>query len=665
MEGNPRFQTWLRGDTNLLWIRGGPGKGKTMMSVYLTEVIASEPSRSLAYHFCVSRDLQRNNACAVLRGLLWQIIGNHPDLMRLIVQYFDPPERIKATVSSEETLWNLLNEICRQAETPRIYCLVDGVDECEEESMHWLIDKFMSVGSEAVSEKLSLIVLSRHLAGLEASVCITLDPDHRGQVSADIALFVQSKVRELARRLDLDADFEANATSVLLEKAEGTFLWVGFVMGELLKKKTRSQVERAMYGLPKGLPAVYARMLQSIEPADRDNSKKLLTCVALAFKPLYLEAIADILDVQGSAAISEEQATLDAIAICAPMLQLRGKLVEFVHLSARDYLLPGENDRDQALEDFRISPEEAHLYLTRRCLQSLAEDTWLQYYSLLNWPKHAKCLRNLAPRLFEQEHPFFEKTSPVRDAWWRKYSVNFPGLPKAVPQRIHIACFIGLETWVRAILIEQQRSGSTLKEIVNEQCDGWIPLNYAAESASEAVMQLLLDCPAGSTLSSEQLDYAVRQALLSQRKGACRLLLCHGANVEAAEHQRFTLLFHATAMDVSAIMQFLVEHPIIDDIGSEQAPQLPPKQALALERLFDPWSSGRDMQFGPPAERQTIFNLLAPSTPEEMASDTSSCASLYAPYAYLFGPHGREETQRIPSDVDVFDGMNTGPVGQP
>jgi hypothetical protein len=220
------------------------------------------------------------------------------------------------------------------------------------------------------------------------------------------------------------------------------------------------------------------------------------------------------------------------------MLQLRGKLVEFVHLSARDYLLPGENDRDQALEDFRISPEEAHLYLTRRCLQSLAEDTWLQYYSLLNWPKHAKCLRNLAPRLFEQEHPFFEKTSPVRDAWWRKYSVNFPGLPKAVPQRIHIACFIGLETWVRAILIEQQRSGSSLKEIVSEQCDGWIPLNYAAEIASEDVMQLLLDRPANDTLSSEQLDHAIWQAVLSQRERAVRSLLSHGANVWTSRRTR-------------------------------------------------------------------------------------------------------------------------------
>ena len=106
---------------------------------------------------------------------------------------------------------------------------------------------------------------------------------------------------------------------------------------------------------------MYARMLQSIEPEDRDNSKKLLTCVALAFKPLYLEAIADILDCQASAFTSEEQATLDAIEVCAPMLKLRGKTVEFVHLSARDYLLRVETDRDLVLEHLAKGHTQDHL----------------------------------------------------------------------------------------------------------------------------------------------------------------------------------------------------------------------------------------------------------------------------------------------------------------
>jgi hypothetical protein len=490
IQGNPRFQSWLRGGPNLLWIRGGPGKGKTMMSVYLTEAIAAGKCRSLAYYFCVGQEMKQNNAAAVLRGLLWQITEHHPDLMQHVLPHFDPLERGKATVSSEETLWALLGEVSLHAQTQRLFCLVDGIDECDEDSMHWLVDKFSSVERDPAFSKLSLIVLSRPVAGIDDTTCITLDPDHQGQVSDDVDLLIRSKVRDLSKRLRFDVDFEINAARVLLEKSEGTFLWVGFVMAELLKKKTRSQVEKTMDSLPKGLPAVFARMLHNIQPDDRGNSKRLLTCTSLAFRKLSLKAPADILDLESSTTISEEQATLDAIEVCAPMLRFREQALEFVHQSAKDYLLRDQKDLDPELEDYRIKAEEAHVYLARRCLRSLTEKTYLQYYSLLNWPKHAKHLTT--PHL-EQEASFFGQNSILRDVWWRKYSVNFPGLPEAIPPRLHIACFTGLEAWARVILLENAGSGKSREDALAEECSGeWSPLDYAAEGAAENLVKFCL-----------------------------------------------------------------------------------------------------------------------------------------------------------------------------
>ena len=455
----------------------------------------------------MSRDLERNNACGVLRGLLWQITQQHPKLTEYLLASFDPPARGQATISSEETLWDLLKVVCRGAETQRLYFLVDGLDECDEDSLHWLVGKFLGIRNENDYPNLSLIVLSRHITGLDDSICITLDPDHHGQVSADVAKYVESKVEGLSQKLGSDPVFEENATRVLLEKSEGTFLWVCFVMAELLKKRTRSQVEMAISGLPKGLPAVYARMLKCIKPEHRENSKRLLTCIALAFKPLYLEALADIMDCQTSATISEEQATLDEIAVCAPMLQLRGNAVEFVHQSATDYLLRDQANDDPILESFRITLEMSHLYLAQRCLQSLTENTWLQYYLYMNWPKHARQLHSLASDLLGQNTSFFQEDSPVRDSWWRRYSINFPGLPRVTPNRLHMACFIGYEAWVEAILLEEQGSGKSLKEFVNEKCpDGCLALYYAAEGASKLMIELLLESTPDGEHAAEQLD---------------------------------------------------------------------------------------------------------------------------------------------------------------
>jgi ankyrin repeat protein len=532
-----------------------------MMSVYLTEEIASKISRNLAYYFCVSQDMERNNACAVLRGLLWQITGQLPHLLRILEPHFDPPERGKATVSSEETLWNLFKQICSHAGTERLYCLVDGVDECDEDSMHWLVSKFMSVGRGNGHPKLSLLVLSRPVTGLDDGTCITLDPDYRGQVSADVAKFVQSKVEELSHKLKLDTAFERNAANVLMEKSEGTFLWVGFVMGELLKKNTRSQVEKAMYSLPKGLPAVYARMLHDIEPDDRENSKKLLTCISVAFKPLSLKTLADILGCRSSATISEEQATLDETAVCASMLNIRDKRVEFVHQSAKDYLLRRPADADPVLEEFRIQPTMAHLYLARRCVQSLVEGSWLQHYSLMNWPDHAKHSNDLSSRLFEHEHLFFGKDSLSRDLWWRKYSLQFLGLPKVVPPRLHMACFVGHEAWVRAILTEEQCPSNSLQDVISEECPGgWLALDYGAQRDSGDIVKLLLDVISESGVPGERLEDTLRRAVLAGREVLVQSMLSHGSNVNACDVEGTSLLLHATRRQDKAIMQMLLEH---------------------------------------------------------------------------------------------------------
>jgi hypothetical protein len=528
---DPRFRSWLRGDRNLLWIRGGPGEGKTMMSVYLTEAITSEEC-TLAYYFCVGQDAERNNASAVLRGLLWQITRDHPNLTQYLLPFFDPPARGQATVSSKETLWNLLKDVCHDADAERLYCLVDGVDECDEESMHWLVDKFKSVGRENSISRLSLLVLSRPVTGLDDLTCITLDPDHHGQVSADVAKFVESKVDELSHKLGLDTAFQRNAASVLLEKSEGTFLWVGFVMSELMKKKTRSQVEKAMYSLPKGLPAVYARILHSIEPDDRENGKIILTCIAMAFKPLSLKSLAEILGCRSSATISVEQATLDEITVCAPMLHIREQRVDFVHQSAKDYLLRCQTDPDPVLEEFRIQPAMAHLYLARRCVQSLVQGSWLQHYSLLNWPNHAKHSENFASSLFEDEPLFFGRSSLSRDLWWRKYSLQFVALPQVVPPRLHIACFVGLESWVQAILLEDQRSGRSPEDLLSEKCpSGWSAFNYAAESASEEDVKLLLQ----KVQPTWQLERTTRHAAMSKSERVVQLLLHHGADADTID----------------------------------------------------------------------------------------------------------------------------------
>jgi len=69
------FQQW-RGDrdSHLLWIKGDPGKGKTMLLCGITKELedASADQCLISYFFCQATDTNLNNAIAVLRGLIYK-----------------------------------------------------------------------------------------------------------------------------------------------------------------------------------------------------------------------------------------------------------------------------------------------------------------------------------------------------------------------------------------------------------------------------------------------------------------------------------------------------------------------------------------------------------------------------------------------------------------
>lgn len=75
------FQRWRDDrESRLLWIKGDPGKGKTMLLIGIIEELEQQPKQStrdaclLSYFFCQGTDSRLNNATAVLRGLIYLLL---------------------------------------------------------------------------------------------------------------------------------------------------------------------------------------------------------------------------------------------------------------------------------------------------------------------------------------------------------------------------------------------------------------------------------------------------------------------------------------------------------------------------------------------------------------------------------------------------------------
>ncbi|KAL2196961.1 hypothetical protein P885DRAFT_23029, partial [Corynascus similis CBS 632.67] len=74
----------------LLWIKGDPGKGKTMLLCgIINELKSASASSLLSFFFCQATDTSINNATAVLRGLIYLLVDQHLSLFSHVQKKYD------------------------------------------------------------------------------------------------------------------------------------------------------------------------------------------------------------------------------------------------------------------------------------------------------------------------------------------------------------------------------------------------------------------------------------------------------------------------------------------------------------------------------------------------------------------------------------------------
>ena len=211
---HPSYQEWLVDvDPPLLWISGGPGKGKTMLAIYVTEwlqPVVDSAEDVLLYYFCSNRDKNRNTALTIMRDIIHQWLNVHPHLAQHIKNSFEGTETTQYTVSSFVSLWRVSLTLLQQSGSCQVVCVLDGLDECEKESLKQLlhaVGNYLSNSGNKSRPRLKLILLSRpQPAVLESKLGryqrIKLD-DLDTETSNDVKRYIFAKDAELASEQNL------------------------------------------------------------------------------------------------------------------------------------------------------------------------------------------------------------------------------------------------------------------------------------------------------------------------------------------------------------------------------------------------------------------------------------------------------------------------------
>ncbi|KAK7425146.1 hypothetical protein QQX98_000060 [Neonectria punicea] len=149
---HPDFRHWRDDDqSQLLWIKGDPGKGKTMLLIgivkelELASALADNPTAKPAYFLCQDSDSRHNNATAVLRSLIYLLVVQRPLLMSHLRKKYDHAgEGLFKDVNAFVALSEVFATMLRDPSITKAYIIVDALDECETDQKH-LITSYETV----------------------------------------------------------------------------------------------------------------------------------------------------------------------------------------------------------------------------------------------------------------------------------------------------------------------------------------------------------------------------------------------------------------------------------------------------------------------------------------------------------------------------------------
>lgn len=568
------FINWITSDGGLLWISGGPGLGKTMLSIYLTEYLSSyfrplEDGKShySTYFFCDAKDNTRNSSVAIVRGLLFQLLQQNRDLIGHIFPTYEAQKEQIFQQSSFETIWSIFLNMTNAIGDSHVSCILDGLDECEPASLQDLLKKLNKITS--TSPKLKVIVLGREYpsylgVSLGQFLRIRLDPDAKSQVSDGLDLYISARVAELSKSKQYPDELTKHVKKTLKEKSAGTYLWVSFVVRDLQNVEV-FEVEESLDQLPEGLHPLYERILEQVSLAHRSPTLDILRWCTFAFRPLTLRELASALEIQPTSLLDSEAVLRGKLTYCGHFLSISNGFISLVHQSAYDFLTRQFSDC-RNIPWFSLSNMEMeHSKLASACIAyfhdvysydgdllaysrriygdpdrpETQQDVSLRYswfsYASHHWHKHFDYSHQYGVQILEQ-YPLFFAESSVWNNWanWTIRGANFDVM--------FVAAKLGLTVLMQRILEEKGHKlywkylfARPLKETA---------LRAASENGHLAIVNLLVEN--GVHVDCEDIDY-FRQTPLSLALGrghreVVELLLTCGANINGTDQGPSPLL---------------------------------------------------------------------------------------------------------------------------
>ncbi|KAK1776790.1 hypothetical protein QBC45DRAFT_204092 [Copromyces sp. CBS 386.78] len=381
---NADFQQWHDDlQHRLLWIKGDPGKGKTMLLCGIINELdqgntANARHCNVAYFFCQATDSRINNATAVLRGLIYVLIEQQPCVLPHVRKKYDhTDENLFIDANAWDALSEIFTDILQDPSLRTTYLVIDALDECVEDWSQ-LLDLIAQQSSR--SSRVKWIVSSRNSPHIEEQLEIA---------TANLKVSLELNAESVAAAVNAFILYKV-VQDYLRSNAQDTFLWVALVCQALAGPEVKKwNTEEMLRKFPPGLDALYARMKQDISLSyHSDLCKRVLAVAAIVRRPISLQELTTLVEMPNI--ICDDLESLEEIIrLCGSFLTIRERTIYFVHQSAKDFLLGNAFDKagNQASQEafswiFPSGKEDVNYTIFSRSLNVMSATLRRDIYNL-------------------------------------------------------------------------------------------------------------------------------------------------------------------------------------------------------------------------------------------------------------------------------------------
>lgn len=340
------FQKWRNTkESGALWIKGDPGKGKTMLLCGIIDDLGKNPgiNSNFCYFFFQATDNRINSAVAAIGGLILSLLKPRQKLVSAIRKKFGDTISQLSGPNAWQVLCDIFETIAQNQELSDIVCIIDALDECENDvrSLLNLIVKTTGHVKWLLSSR-NVKDIERRLRKIKKSQRLTLELKANAEcVSQSVDAYIGCSIQDI-EALEGDGKLQIQTANTLKMKAEGTFLWVSLVI-ELLRETDRRNIADVLEELPIGLENLYDLIMERSTQKSRhkDQNICLLSIVTTAERPLRLEELREFIKRQWKGYKTDYSLhdMSDTVKDCGSFLSIRDDTVYFVHQSVKDYMV--------------------------------------------------------------------------------------------------------------------------------------------------------------------------------------------------------------------------------------------------------------------------------------------------------------------------------------